>query len=139
MKIIEKYENLQNKENITMIKKKLQVRNTKNIEVEQINIVNETLSAHSEIQIKNKKQKCFLGKDLIDKIYFCPDDNFVVLSFEEVNKLGLFLLESLRNEGENQEYQAVFEQIAPKFEEEIKALNVEKEEIKKEKEEVKRE
>ena len=79
MKVIKKYENLQHKENITIIKKKLQFRNTKTMELEQINIVNETLSAHMDIKINNRSHKCFQGKDLVDKIYFCPENNFVIL------------------------------------------------------------
>jgi len=134
MKIIKKYENLQNKENITMIKKKLQFRNTKKMEIEQFNIINETLSSHSDIVVNNKKHKCFLGKDLIDKIYFCPDDNFVILNYEEINKLGLFLLDSLRNDSEIINFNNMLGQIESKYEEEFSALNNEKEKMQKEKE-----
>ena len=135
MKVIKKYENLQHKENITIIKKKLQFRNTKTMELEQINIVNETLSAHMDIKINNRSHKCFQGKDLVDKIYFCPENNFVILNYEEINKLGLLLLDSLRGENEMNDANIIYGQIESKYEGELNALNSEKEKFMKEKEE----
>jgi hypothetical protein len=136
MKIIKKYDNIPNKENINIIKKKLQLRNTKKIEIEKINFINETLTSHSDIIINNRKQKCFLGKDLIDKIYFCPDDNFIILNYDEINKLGLFLLDYLRNDNEISNFDNMKGQIESKYEEEFIALNNEKEKIQIEKEEL---
>ena len=75
----------------------------------------------------NNKYKCFLGKDIVDKIYYCPEDNVIILNFEEANKIGLMLLELLRTEAEIIQYDILFKQISKKFEDELLSTQKERE------------
>ena len=94
---------------------------------EDIFIINETITEHSEKSLMNNKYKCFLGKDIVDKIYYCPEDNVIILNFEEANKIGLMLLELLRTEAEIIQYDILFKQISKKFEDELLSTQKERE------------
>lgn len=119
-------------------KEVLQKTKTKNsinnsmIQIEDLHIINETLSQHTEKQLLNNKYKCFLGKDIIDKIYFCPEDNIVIFNFEEINKIGVMLLELLRTEAELSEYDFMLRHLGIKYDEELNKIQTERESLYKE-------
>jgi hypothetical protein len=109
------------------IKQKLKNLNNHNmIYVEDLLIINETLSQHTEKVLLNNKFKCFLGKDIIDKIYFCPIDNIIFLNYEEANKIGILFLELLRYEKELADYEFLFRHISLKYNAECENLQKEK-------------
>lgn len=105
------------------------VNNHKMILVQDLYIINETLSQHTEKLLFNNKYRCFLGKDIIDKIYFCPNDNIIFLNYEEANKIGVLFLELLRYEKELVDYEFLFKHISVKYNEECENLQNEKERI----------
>lgn len=115
----------------TFIKQKSKnyYNNTSMITVENMHIINETLSQHTEKQFFNNKYRCFLGKDILDKIYFCPDDNIIIFNYEEANRIGVMLLEMLRYETELADYEFLFKQISQRYNEECDNLKKEKERI----------
>ncbi len=118
-----------NRNSFIQAKTKNYSNNTNLTSVENIQFINETLSQHTEKEFFNNKYKCFLGRDIIDKIYFCPDDNIIVLNYEEANKIGVMLLEMLRYESEIADYQFIFKQITQRYNEECENLKKEKETI----------
>lgn len=114
----------------SFIKRKSKNSNVHNmIHVEDLIIINETLSQHTEKVLFNNKYKCFLGKDIIDKIYFCPSDNIILLNYEEANKIGVLFLELLRYEKELADYEFLFKHISIKYNEQCENLQKEKERI----------
>jgi len=96
------------------------------IKLEELIIINETISQHTEKILLNNNYKCFLGKDIIHKIYFCPNDNIVIFNYEEANKIGVMLLEMLRYEAELADYECLFKNISIKYNEECENFRKEK-------------
>ncbi len=103
------------------------INNHNRIFVENLFIINETLSQHMDKVFFNNKHKCFLGKDILDKIYFCPSDNIVILNYEEANRIGVMFLELLRYEKELADYEFLFKHISVKYNEECEILLKQKE------------
>ena len=96
-------------------------------------LVNEPITHLLEMNIDKKKKKCFTGRDIIDRIYFCPYNGIVVLDHNETNKVGIMLLDYLRLE-ENQdmirnEYEIIVNELSYKIENESKKFNDEKEKL----------
>lgn len=111
----------------TFINEKIKINKSPNtIKVEELIIINETISQYTEKILLNNNYKCFLGKDIIDKIYFCPNDNIVILNFEEANKIGVMLLEMLRYEAELADYECLFKNISNKYNQECENFRKEK-------------
>lgn len=104
--------------------------------LEDILIINEAISDHSEVAISNSKKKMFLGRDLVDRIYFCPMNNIVVLDYNETNKIGILLLRYIRLEEqvENQqlELNAAITEISEKYEMCLKIANEHTEKLREE-------
>lgn len=113
--------------NLFSIIKKQNIKKSK-----EIVIINEPISQLNEISLfDTSKKKCYTGKDIIDRIYFCPANSIVVLDYNETNKLGILLLDYLRleaNQGNyKEEYDKNLKELNQKFQEEVRRVNEEKE------------
>jgi hypothetical protein len=64
--------------------------------LQEIVIVNEPISQNEENKSNNIFKKTFKGRDIIDKIYFPPIDSVVVFNQNELNKIGIILLDYLK-------------------------------------------
>lgn len=78
--------------------------NSKNRKIlfEDLILINEIITETTEANIDKSKCKGYIGRDLIDRIYFCPMNNVIVLDYNEANKLGVMLLDYLRIEADRE-------------------------------------
>jgi hypothetical protein len=101
-----------------------------------------TLKSLNEItyveEIAHKKiftgdMNIYLNEDLIERIYFCPQNNNITLDANESNKVGILLLDYLRIEKENKiksiEYENTLNEFVQKYEEEMTRFTTERESL----------
>jgi hypothetical protein len=96
-------------------------------------LVNEPISENIELNIEKTKQKCYIKGDLLEKLYFCPNNNVVILDYNDTNKIGTLLLDYIRMEGEYErqkiEKERLIQEWKQNIEELIKKSNEEKEKL----------
>lgn len=84
----------------------------------------------SDVHNDRINKKFFIGRDLIDRIYFCPSNGVVVLDYNETNKVGIMLLDYLRLESNyevlRKDYEVILSDVDKKIEEECKKISSEK-------------
>jgi hypothetical protein len=84
----------------------------------------------SDLHYDRINKKYFVGRDLIDRIYFCPANGVVVLDYNETNKIGIMLLDYLRLESNyevvRKDYDVLLSDVNKKVEEESQKIYSEK-------------
>lgn len=100
---------------------------SKNCIIKDLVIVNEVIT--NEVNLGSKK-KIFFGDDLIDKIYFCPPNDVIVLDYIETNKLGKMLIDYIHLEEntniKKSEMEDFIQLLKQKYESEVKKIEEEK-------------
>ena len=67
----------------------------KGILINDLILINESISQNSKIPFRE-----FNGKDLVDRLFKCPNDKFITLDYFEASKIAQIILEYMRSEKE---------------------------------------
>ena len=84
----------------------------KGILINDLILINESISQNSKIPFRE-----FNGKDLVDRLFKCPNDKFITLDYFEASKIAQIILEYMRSEKE-------LKIISEDLKNEIKKLNI---------------
>jgi hypothetical protein len=138
------YKQLKNPSKLVKLnKKKLQINNNNNnnnktLRKQSLTKISEEAVYFEEIfeifkPFNLNSNDLYLNNDLIERIYFCPQNSSITLDANESNKIGILLLDYLRIENENKEdqneYKKVLEEFIEKYKTEAENFINEKKEL----------
>ena len=83
----------------------------------------------NDMNFNKFKKKTFVGRDILDKIYFLPSNAVVILNYNEANKIGIMLLDYLKLEKEFRSLNSKFEETILVHKEEIEKITYEKQDL----------
>jgi hypothetical protein len=94
------------------------------------------ITEETELNSMKNNSKTFECEDIVDRIYFCPDDLLANFDPNELNKIGILLIEYVRLESAYENLKKVsydrFMELNHKIEEDSKNFDEEKEKLLKE-------
>jgi hypothetical protein len=96
----------------------------------------DTITQETELNSLRNKRKNYECDDIVDKIYSCPDDHLANFDVNELNKVGILLIDYVRIEAAYENLKQVskttFIELNEKIEEDSKKFEEEREKLLKE-------